>query len=379
MSEKKQRAVILIGFLPNPRILKRIELEKKMFNLHLICWDRGSNMLFPPAEDGYRVHIIKINAGNDPLKRMRPYAEFSRKARKMLETIQPTLIHVQGLDMLKIAISYKKKIYKECKIIYEVADLHRLIVGRQKSIVKKIIQKYLIYEDRRCCQDIDLLIVTSQKHMDSYFVDFVAKEKMLCIPNVPDLSVFCDYKKKKRGEKLVVGYIGSVRYKHQMKNLICATNVCGVNLMIAGFEDEPAEIEPLCKRNPNIEWVGRFDFNSQIAKLYEKCDVMYSVYDADIENVRVAIPNKLYESVYCDMPIIIAKNTYLANVVEEWGVGVAVDHRKPDELVEVLKKMRDDAEYYNSFVVNCKDHKGEVDLDKYNQLLSNYIKQWYKD
>lgn len=181
---------------------------------------------------------------------------------------------------------------------------------------------------------------------------------MLCIPNIPNLSAFYRYKKKERDKKLVVGYIGSVRYKQQMKNLIFAAAACVVDLMIAGFESEPVEIEPLCKDRSNIKWVGRFDFNSQVAALYGECDVMYSVYDADMENVRIAIPNKLYESIYCDMPIIVAKNTYLAEVVHEWKVGVAVDHRKPDELIEVLKKMRDDTDYYNAFVQACQKRQG---------------------
>ena len=67
MSEEKPVSVMLIGFMPNPRIYKRIDLEKKLLDLHLVCWDKGSNMLLPPKEDGYSVHIIKINAGNDDI------------------------------------------------------------------------------------------------------------------------------------------------------------------------------------------------------------------------------------------------------------------------------------------------------------------------
>ena len=76
------------------------------------------------------------------------------------------------------------------------------------------------------------------------------------------------------------------------------------------------------------------------------------------------------------MPIIVAKNTYLAEVVHEWKVGVAVDHRKPDELIEVLKKMRDDTDYYNAFVQACQKRKGEIDLAHYNDKLAFIVKKW---
>lgn len=369
----KKKGVILIGFMPNPRIYKRIALEKEILDISLICWNRGSNMLPPPKEDGYTAHIIKIDAGGNPLRRLGPYARFSKEADRLLRDIRPDLIHVQGLDMLKIAVAYKKAAGHNVTIIYEVADLHRLIVDPPKSPVRWAAQRYLIHEDRRCTKETDLLIVTSPQYIDKYFHAFVSAEKTMYIPNVPNLEAFRGYQKKARGEQLVVGYIGGIRYKRQMRNLLTAAKRCGVRLMIAGFENEPAEIEPLCKENPDIEWVGRFDFNSQAAGLYGKCDLMYSVYDADMENVRVALPNKLYESVYCEMPIIVAKGTYLADVVSQWGVGVAVDHRDPAELTEALEKFINSPDYYDKFVRNCSAYKDEVDLARYNTALKGWI------
>ena len=199
-------------------------------------------------------------------------------------------------------------------IIYEVADLHRLLVDKQTGIVRKVAQKYLCYEDRRLEKYYDLLIITSQKYYEVYFGGFVAENKVLFMPNVPDLSAFKTYKHKKEQLPFTVGYIGAVRYKKQMMNLLTAATECGCNLLIAGYEDEPVVIQPLCQTNPNIEWVGRFDFNARAAELYGRCDVMYSVYDADMNNVRVAIPNKLYEAVFCEMPLIVARDTYLASI-----------------------------------------------------------------
>ena len=362
----------LIGFLPNPRIYKRIALERQIGNVHLICWDRGNSMLQRPIEDGYTAYVIQVKAGGNPLKRLLPYKKFSKQANAFLDQIQPDLVHVQGLDMLKIACAYKKHSSKAVKIIYEVADLHRLLVDQQKSLIAKTAQKYLRFTERHLVKQYDLLVLTSMKYYDVYFKDFVPKEKVLYMPNVPNLSAFGSYQKKAGGE-FTVGYLGAVRYKQQMKNLIEASERAGVHAMIAGYEDQPMVIEPLCKDKANIEWVGRFDFNKQAAELYGKCDVMYSVYDADMHNVRVALPNKLYEAVYCEMPLIVAKNTYLAQVVEEWGVGVAVDHKSVDELAEALKELRDNKALREQIAENCRKHKDEIDLQKYNNILRGNI------
>ncbi len=368
-----KRIVILIGFLPEPHIMKRIELEKKIGELHVICWDRINNMQERPSENGFSAHIISRKAGTDPLKRMIPYVLFSRDALKMLREIQPDLIHVQSLDMLKIACSYQKESSQKVHIIYEIADLHRLLVDSQKNPIKGFLQRYLRHEDRRLEKNYDVLLLTSMKFYEAYFQNFVSREKVLYMPNVPDLTAFRDYHKKKSGKNFTVGYIGSVRYKNQMRNLLEAAKRCNIHLLIAGFESEPVEIEPLCKADPNVEWIGRFDFNARAAELYGKCDVMYSVYDADMKNVRVALPNKLYESAYCEMPLIVARNTYLAQMVEEWGVGIAVDHKSADELAAVLCDLRDHPEKRARIALNCRKHREELDLRMYNEQLRKRI------
>ncbi len=360
MKMNKDTIAVLIGFLPNHRIIRRIAVEKQFGDVHLICWDRGSNMLLPPVEDGFTAHIINITASNDPLKRILPTRRFAIKANNILENIHPAIIHVQGLDMLQIAIAYQKNKSTGTKIIYEVADLHRYIVDKQKDLFHRVIRRYLIYKDYKSTKRYDLLIITSEAYEKIYFGKFVPKEKILFMPNMPDISIYRDYCKKRNGE-FTVGYIGGVRYKKQIYNLIEAAKVCNIKLFFAGFEDEPIEIEPICKAEPNIEWVGRFEY-VEAPKLYGKCDVVYSVYDADMANVRVALPNKLYEAIFCEMPIIVAKDTYLAELVTKWGVGIVVNHREIKDLVEGIKELQK-KEVRDRCVDNCRRCKKQWKRD----------------
>ena len=364
--------VILIGFLPDPRMTNRINLEKQIGDLHVICWDRGKNMLQMPKEDGYKLHVIHAEAGNDPVKRLIPYRKFIKQANKLLEVIEPDLIDVQGLDMLKIAASYKHNSSKKVSIIYEVADLHRLIVDKQSNPLRKLIREYLIREEKKKKKYYERLLITSNAFYDDYFFDFVDKSKVFYMPNVPDLSVFQTYTRKTIGP-FTVGFIGSVRYKRQMRNLIEAAKNGGFNVLIAGYEEEPIEIENLCQGKSNIEWVGPFSFREEVASLYGKCDVIYSVYDADMKNVRVALPNKLYESVYCHLPLIVAKNTFLEKTVLEWGVGIGVNHLSAGDLVETVHRLQQDKQFYELLSTNCIKHQDEVDLSYYNKLLEKEL------
>ena len=371
------RIVILMGALPYPRMYKRIQTEKKLGELHLICWDRGNNNLEKPVGDNYKVHLIQENAIDDPLKRLAPYTRVFKKAYNLLNKIQPKVIHVEGLDMLKIAVCYKKRKNPSVKIVFEVGDLHRLIVDKQRGIIRKAARLYLRTEDRRLSRFYDLLVITSEAFYTEYFSEFVKKNKVMYVPNAPEVTAFKTYQRKKEGP-FTIGYIGSIRYKKQIHMLLEAAEKCKVNLVFAGFEQEPLEIQPICINRPNTVWLGRFDFEKKAADIYGMCDVVYSVYDADMSNVRVALPNKLYESIYCELPIIVAQNTYLASKTKEWGVGIAVSHTNTKDLIKAIEKLQDYA-FYNGIVDNCKKRKKVLFAENSNEILARRIKSFLQD
>ena len=97
--------------------------------------------------------------------------------------------------------------------------------------------------------------------------------------------------------------------------------------------------------------------------------MLYAVYDASNPNVKIALPNKLYESVYCEIPIIVAKGTYLAEIVNQWGVGVSVSHNDPFDLEEQLKQLIYNTEKYERITENCKVHKRDIDISAANAEL----------
>ena len=153
-----------------------------------------------------------------------------------------------------------------------------------------------------------------------------------------------------------------------MKMLIDASERCGINILFAGASLDN-EIEEIIKSKKNIKYFGKYDYNSEIAKLYGQVDCIYSVYDADMNNVKVALPNKLYESILCELPIIVAKGTYLAVLVEKMGVGIAVSHKDERELEQVIRRLSTDKKYYDSFVRACRVHKKDVAIEPYNERL----------
>lgn len=368
-------SVVLIGSMPKPRTYKRISLLRQISKVNLLCWDRmNETQLKVDTDVDYPVYIRKVKASNDPLKRAVPYMKFTREAMKLLGEIKPDLIHVEGLDMLKIADAYKRKSKKKVIVIYELPDLRRLITEPQKGIVKNVAKKYVIGQENTLCNRADLIIMTSEMFYETHYKGMVDRSKFIYVPNVPEYKAFDGFKKY-GGSDYVVGWIGGVRYKEQMKMMLNAVDELDCKALVAGYEKEPIEISPLCESNPRVERIGMYNYDAEAASLYGKCSMIYAVYDATKINEQIALPNKLYEAVYCELPIVVSKNTYLAKVVEEWDVGMAVDCTSQSEITAALKKLRDDKELYAHYAEQCRAHKSDINIEKYNEQLKNVIAQ----
>jgi succinoglycan biosynthesis protein ExoL len=357
----------LLPFAPNPRMKKRIAFFSQEHQVSVVYWKRSKTNLFRFDEKPeYEAINVEGNYGN-PLGRIIPTIIFAYKAISCIRKIRPDIIYTQGIDMLFVAWLYSLGKKRKPKLFYEVADVHSLLIDPQRGMLKKTAQKLLVRIDAYLCRHIDLLVNTSEKYYEVYFSKFVPKDKILVMPNVPEPSVFKDYERKVRGI-FTVGFIGAIRYKEQLKMLIRVAPKTSVNVFFAGsaFDDE---IEVLSQNKDWITYYGAYEHTTEAAKLYGMVDCIYSVYNADLANVRIALPNRLYEAIYCELPIIVAKGTYLAELVEKMGVGVAVSHKDETELEQVIKRLSTDKDYYNGFVNACRIHKKNISIEPYNNQL----------
>jgi len=365
--------IFVLSHNPDPRMNKRINLLKSIYKTTLVFWNRKTVEIWNSVHTDIETKEISISAAYaNPLKRIISTCMFAIEAIRYLIKSNSKFIYTENIDMLVICSFYSFFKKNKPRIIYEIADLHTMIIDEPKSLFKRILRTVLItIEKRLCCRYVDLLVLTSDKYYDIYFKEFFSKERILIIPNMPNLYAFSSYLRKVNG-KFTVGFIGAVRYKTQMKILLKAAENCGINVLFAGagLDDE---IKNLCIEKQNVEYYGKYDFDSDIASLYGKCDCIYSVYDADLKNVRVALPNKLYEAIYCELPIIVAKGTYLAELVESMGIGVAVSHTDSIELEQVLTKLALDKSYYNSLVDACNKQKFNINIEPYNIQLKTAI------
>ena len=374
--DDKKDIVFIISYLPLGRMLRRVKTAAETGSVAIICWDRIiENKIENKIHDSIKqIRIAQKASEGSPLKSLSSMFIFTIKALSCLKRLNPKVIHTELFNMLFIAVLYKLFFLKKVNIIYEVSDLHTMLMEEQKNVAKKIIRRLLIILEKYLCRYVNLLIITSPYFYDEHYFSFIESAKVLFIPNAPENGVLNNFKRKESGE-FTVGFIGYVRYKKQLEMLMRVSKYCNVNVLIAGVGPDYQHLYEKYKKTDNVCFYGPYDYEKDIKKLYESVDCVYSVYDTELKNVCIALPNKLYESIICNLPIIVAKNTKLAELVTQWGVGVEVSDIDDSELEASILKLKNDRKYMDSIRNNCASTVVKISSKQNNEAYKSVLRK----
>ena len=126
--------------------------------------------------------------------------------------------------------------------------------------------------------------------------------------------------------------------------------------------------------NPNVEYQGPFSNPDELEKVYKGIDVNFVVYDTRIQNVRVAIPNKLYESIFFTTPILAAEGTQFGEEVSAKGLGECLSIESYKAFKEGLAKV--DANWVQKHQLSCADVSGLDVIDDSDIVLAKLLKNF---
>lgn len=372
------KITFLLGFHPNQRINKRIRLLMEEHDVSVIYWQKNKDTgAYGTDIASKNTTCVEIEFNEQSLKeRYFALRKFEKEVSRHISKIQPDCLYVQNLDLFLFAEKYKRQHQNKVKLVYEVSDINDMLIQPQKRFIKKRIQSYLRAAERKSCRNLDLFCYTSPAFCSERYEDLVPEDKRMYLPNIPNLSYFEHYSPLPR-EELTVGFVGTIRYENQIRDMLEAARIAGVHALVAGgvssggSRGTRVDVERLKNEYPEAEFIGAFDYPKDIASIYSKVNVSFAVYDSNLKNVRIALPNKLYEAIRCEMPIIVAPGTYLAETVELLGVGIALKNR--DEIASFLVKLKEDAAFYNKYKSACADNQSIIDARAVNEKFTSWF------
>ena len=176
-----------------------------------------------------------------------------------------------------------------------------------------------------------------------------------------------------------IGFVGGIRYFDINKVIIKAfENSPDFILSYIGKQHPGCYLEEYCTSNKikNVKFYPTF-VNSDKPRIYQTIDIINSVYGSNTLEVSSALPNKLYDCILYKKPIIVSKDTFLNEVVDNYNLGVAVDV----ETENIKEKLQEYLSQFNeaTFLSGCaqyldvvRNEKNEC-LKKINKFLKSFI------
>lgn len=167
---------------------------------------------------------------------------------------------------------------------------------------------------------------------------FPVKEKLkiVFIGALSDYKVNIDFiDSVKDCDKVEVVYHGEGLFNKQIEEYVIQHKVC------------------------NVELTGRYT-KEQETGLYEEADLIHALrYNEDI-NCRTLLPNRLYHAAYHGKPLIVAEDSYLADLTRQYGLGLVVD-----SFADLEKKVG--------------NYMAEFDVETYNEKRRSFFQKVVED
>jgi len=363
-----KKVVFIVSKLSQPRCIKRIQSIIEAGNdCRVYGFEDGSyntdltklpfnieEVLTTPRRNGKRIV-------NSIVGRVYPYYKLRRILSKEGSN---SIYYVFGFDLAKI-------LYRlGCKnFIYEEADINS---SKYSSKIKRLLSIRL---DKKIALRSLLTVYTSKG-----FVDFLFKESkkpnFLVLPNKLS-SYFANHERDRiKSEidinKLRFGFIGLIRYPETIFRFakVVSNHFPMYEFHFYGGKAASLTIPEELQRSGNVFFHGPFSNPEDLEDIYKAIDINIACYDTlsqkNATNVKVAEPNKLYESIYFKTPLIVSQGTYVGERVSSMGIGKAVDSTDENSILSFIKSLT--IERLNQMVLNAERISKNDLIDNPNEL-----------
>ena len=265
----------------------------------------------------YKYHIIGNIEDGSYIDRInlhrRNFAEIGKKYRG-----EKVVYYLCGLDIAMFFTLINPKatyIYEECDLVHTYTKVKNILRWIDKRIIKKSL----------------LSVLTSEGFLKYHFganrPDNVCLVENKLNPGILNCKLL---EKTKQSEgSLSIGFVGIPRFDsvYNFIDVFCR-NYPQYTFHIFGGPI-PEQFQSLTKYS-NCHFHGFFNNPVDLPRIYSQIDLVLATYDVECDNVRYAEPNKLYESIYFETPIIVSEGTFLSEKVESLGIGFSINPLNED-------------------------------------------------
>lgn len=293
------------------------------------AFDRGDK-----ASNEYPENVKVINLGYTPndkgyFSKFFKYIPILRKIFKEYKN-EDVLYFVCAFDLALIT-----KLFSGKRYFYHISDLVYGYFSSKIQPIFRVIDQFIISSAQR-------VVVTSEGFKD-YLSTPKTATKFIYQPNSLSNAIYNSEvidRKIESVESLNFAFIGFVRFKSIFKFAeVIGKHFPQHKFLFFGKALEIEVLDKMVTEYKNIEYFGTFKSPDDLSNIYSKVDIVVSCYDTKSLNVRLAEPNKLFESLYFAKPIVVSSNTILEKQVLRLGAGWGVDANQEQSIIGFVESL----------------------------------------
>jgi len=343
---EKIRAVVISPAIAQPRFHRRVEAILDVGVRPVVySFRRGlyEGNRYPSA-----AQVIDLGRVED----RKYFARLPKLSRALLQIRRtentfrypPAFVLAFGFDAAVLALA---AFPRAVPLIYEVGDLRG---GDAKGALAWALRSV----ERRITRRATTLIVTSPGFVSEHYakLDPACVSKAHIVENKLSRWFLAVERRSQpvsvaNDRRIRIGFVGNLRYPRTFLPLLDAIGARPgqYELHVYGDGHLRNEVEAAAQRHDNVHYHGAFRNPHDLEEIYRTIDINYVVYDDDDPNVRVALPNKLYESAFFGVPIVAASRTVFAQRVRALDIGFSVNTTESDFVGRLLDSIgRDEVE-----------------------------------
>lgn len=277
------------------------------------------------------------------------YAEYNFRLFFFLLFSKKELLISNDLDTL--LPNYLISKLQRKKLVY---DSHELFTEVPELVNKPFVKKFWTGIEKWIFPKLKNVIVVSQSIADYY----KKKYNTVCtvVRNLPQdtqiekVTLPFDTKEKK-----IILYQGALNIGRGLELMIDAVAILdNYILVIAGDGDITENLKEYVQDkslNKKVFFLGKLA-PYQLKSITRQADVGLSLEEDSGLNYRYALPNKVFDYIYAEIPVIVSDLPEMKSVVTTFKVGVILKNRTPEELSTLLKGI--DKKKYTDALKNAK-------------------------
>ncbi|MHA2101076.1 MAG: glycosyltransferase, partial [Candidatus Kariarchaeaceae archaeon] len=179
-----------------------------------------------------------------------------------------------------------------------------------------------------------------------------------------------------RADKKILIYQGMIhqgRGLHPIFNVLKNLPNCVLVILGSGeYEEYYKELADEMNLHSQVFFLGKVSQN-ELLNYTAAADVGLSIIENISLSYHYALPNKLFEYIMAEVPVIVSKLPQMMEIVVEYGVGEVVDLDDQDELINKINLLIEDEELYSTYKTNCKNASEELNWENEIDTLFNVI------